>query len=133
MNLWLLTLEIPLAKPLPSLANSRHHWATKARIVKAQRHSTALHLKARGHAFLREWAVMRPNENLRLECTLTRIGKRDLDGDNLQAAFKHCRDQVAAECGIDDGSARWDWRYSQERGAPAIRIRLEVLQREVER
>lgn len=126
--LWLVTLEIPLAKALPSLANARLHWAHKARTVKAQRHTTALHLRARGAAFLREWGVMRPNENLRLECTLTRVAPKRLDDDNLAAAFKAVRDQVAAECGIDDGSKRWDWKYSQEAGAPAIRIRLEVLQ-----
>ena len=37
------------------------------------------------------------------------------------------RDQVADECGLDDGSKRWEWHYAQERGAPAYRIRLEVL------
>lgn len=128
MTRWELTLEIPLSKPLPSSANLREHWAPKARRVKLSRAHVAAHLRTTGAAFLREWAVMRPNQALRLECTLTRVAKRELDSDNLQGAFKAVRDQVAAECGIDDGSKRWDWKYSQEAGAPAIRIRLEVLQ-----
>jgi hypothetical protein len=133
MTRWLIDLEVPLAKALPSLANARLHWATKARTVKAQRHSAALHLRARGSAFLREWRVMRGNESLRIACTLTRVAPRHLDSDNLQTAFKHWRDQVAEECELDDGSKRWEWNYAQEVGRPAIRIRLEVLTHEVAR
>lgn len=127
MTRWELTLDVPLAKALPSLANARLHWAMRASIVKDQRQRTALHLRARGSAFLREWRVMSGNEALRIACTLTRVAPRKLDGDNLQGAFKAVRDQVAEECGLDDGSSRWDWHYAQESGSPAIRIRLEVL------
>ena len=127
--LWLLTLEIPLAKPLPSLANSRMHWRALAELKAQQRHRLALHLRARGAAFMREWTVMRPNESLRLDVTWTRISPRELDDDNNVAAFKTYRDELAKWVGINDRSKRYEWRYSQERGAPAIRIRLEVLQR----
>ncbi len=121
-----LTLDIPLAKPLPSLANSRMHWRALASLKKAQRHRTALHM--RHHVAMLLWALRKAgNETFRIACTLTRIGPRDLDGDNLQGAFKAIRDQVAEECGLDDGSKRWDWHYAQERGAPGYRIRLEVL------
>jgi hypothetical protein len=130
---WEIDLEIPLSKPLPSANNLREHWAVKANRVKASRLRTAAYLRTKGAAFLREWRVMSGNEALRLACTLTRIAPRELDDDNLQGAFKGIRDQVAEECGIDDGSKRWDWRYAQAKGAPAIRIRLEVLTREVAR
>jgi hypothetical protein len=133
MTRWELSLEIPLTKALPSSANMREHWALKARRVKLARAHVAAHLRTAGAAFLREWRVMRSNGALRIACTLTRVAPRVLDSDNLQSAFKATRDQVAAECGIDDGSARWDWRYAQECGAPAIRIRLEVLTHEVAR
>lgn len=133
MTRWEVTIDIPLAKPLASIANERLHWSAKARTVKAQRHSTALHLRAQGHAFLREWRVMSGNTNLRIACTLTRVAPRVLDGDNLQGAFKGVRDQVAEECALDDGSKRWDWHYAQERGRAAYRIRLEVLMHEVVR
>lgn len=128
-----ITIEIPCEKPLPSAANLREHWAAKASRVKASRLRTAAYLRTKGAAFLREWRVMSGNEALRLACTLTRIAPRELDGDNLQGAFKGIRDQVAEECGLDDGSKRWDWRYAQGKGAPAIRIRLEVLTVEVSR
>ena len=48
--------------------------------------------------------------------TLTRIGPRLLDGDNLQAAGKGVRDQVARWLGCDDNpAAPVTWRYAQER------------------
>ena len=128
-----LTVEVPLAKALPSANNLREHWARRAERVRGQRTWTAAHIRTQGAAFLREWRVMRGNEALRLACTLTRVAPRQLDSDNLQGAFKGIRDQVAEECGIDDGSPRWDWRYAQASGAPAIRIRLEVLTAEVHR
>lgn len=133
MTRWLLDLEIPCDKPLPSAANLREHWAARASRVKTQRNTAAFHLRTSGRSFLNEWRVMRSNENLRIACTLTRVAPRELDGDNLQGAFKGIRDQVAMECGLDDGSKRWDWHYAQAKGSPAILIRLEVLTHEVTR
>lgn len=49
---------------------------------------------------------------------LSRLGPRQLDGDNLQAGFKAVRDQVAAECGIDDGDPGVTWIYEQETSKP---------------
>ena len=129
-----LALVIPLAKPLPSLANERLHWRPLAELKAKQRKRMALHMRAQGSVFLREWQVMRGNEALRLAVTLTRISPRTLDKhDNLRSAFKATVDQIADEVGLDDRSPRIDWHYTQERGAPAIRIRLEVLTHEVGR
>lgn len=132
MTRWEVTMTWALPKPLPSGANLREHWATKARRVKCQRMVAALHCRTQGAAFFREWAVMRANEALRLECTLTRVAPRRLDDDNLAHAFKAIRDEVALSAGIDDGSPRWVWRYGQESGDAAVRVRLVVMQRNEE-
>ncbi len=63
-----------------------------------------------------EWAVWRwveINDAPGYAVTLTRIGKRKLDSDNLQGGFKAIRDAIAKAFGIDDGSDRWGWRYDQ--------------------
>jgi len=55
-----------------------------------------------------------------------RIGRNDLDDDNLAASAKHIRDGVADALGIDDGdqaSARWSYR--QSRGPFGARVRFE--------
>src|SRR5579883_1055616 len=46
--------------------------------------------------------------------TLTRIGVRFLDSDNLQGALKAVRDEVAVQIGADDADPRLVWRYEQE-------------------
>ena len=116
----MISITVPLA--LPSLANARMHWATKARIVKEQRRQTSIHLLIRGvkwHAF--------SSSGHSFLVTLTRIGSRKLDSDNLQSAFKAPRDAVAACIGLDDGSPRWTWVYGQERGKPGFRIEIEAM------
>ena len=58
--------------------------------------------------------------------TLTRIGKKLLDDDNLASAFKHARDQVAHWAGVDDGSPLYTWRYEQRIGKEyGIEIEIE--------
>ncbi len=67
--------------------------------------------------------------------TLTRIGPRTLDDDNLAGAFKHVRDGVADWLRIDDGDKRLSWRYEQRRGLPkeyAAEIRIEAAMQLVE-
>lgn len=132
-SLWAVMFEVPLAKPLPSLANWRGHWAAKAQIVKRQREVTALAMVTRGGEWLRQWRIMRANERLGVGVLLTRIAPRELDSDNLQGAFKGIRDEVAKHIGIDDRSPRYAWEYHQQRGKPAIRVCLEVLRPEVPR
>jgi hypothetical protein len=89
-----------------SEANSRDHWAAKARRVRMQRRS----------AFLRVLAA-RPKRGIPSTVCLTRIApSRGLDGDNLQSALKAVRDGVADALGINDGSPDLTWNYSQRRG-----------------
>lgn len=104
-------VEIPMA--LPSVANLREHWATKAKRVKAQRNAVRLAMT---------WRRRVP---LPVVVTLTRIGLRRLDSDNLQGAFKAVRDQVAAQLEVDDADPRVTWCYQQEKGRSGVRIELE--------
>jgi hypothetical protein len=104
------SITIPLR--LDSMLNLRLHHMSKHRKVKAQR----------------EAAIVVPC-GTPVPCTvlLTRIGPRELDGDNLQGAFKALRDGIASRLGVDDRDPRVSWLYHQERGQPkeyAVRITI---------
>lgn len=108
-----MTLTIPYR--LPSMANARLHWVAKARIVKDQRQLVTM--------FLGRW----PRPALPVTVRLTRIAPRALDGDNLQGAFKACRDSVATWLGVDDADTRVVWEYAQSKGgAKRYAIVIEV-------
>ncbi len=47
--------------------------------------------------------------------TLTRLGPRTLDNDNLLGACKWVRDGVAKALGLDDADPRIEWRYAQQK------------------
>lgn len=59
-----------------------------------------------------------------LVVTITRIGPRKLDDDNLQSSCKYVRDMIAAAVGIDDGSAQYTWRYAQLTGAYGVDVEV---------
>lgn len=59
------------------------------------------------------WKVIPP---LPLLVTITRIGPRTLDDDNLASACKYVRDEIAKVVGVDDGSNQYTWRYEQIKG-----------------
>lgn len=99
-----LVICAPLA--LPSAANLREHWATRHRRVAKQRADLAMFVSWRPFP---------------LPCVvrLVRVAPRPLDGDNLQAAFKAIRDELALRLGLpDDRDPRVTWEYGQERGRP---------------
>ena len=56
--------------------------------------------------------------------TITRIGPRRLDSDNLQSAAKFVRDQIAATVGVDDGSNMYTWQYEQRIGKYGVDIEI---------
>jgi hypothetical protein len=89
-----------------SEANQREHWAVKSKRKKEQQFH--FRLIWRGIHFS-------PEVNLPAAITFTRYSCRKMDSDNLAGAFKHVRDQLAIEIGIDDGSDRITWEYRQER------------------
>ena len=100
------SVEIPVRAV--SLANQREHWGKRA--GRAKQHRKAAWLAARVH-------------DLPLIVILTRIGKRKLDGDNLQGALKSIRDGVADRLGVDDANPLVRWEYAQELGKQyAVRI-----------
>ena len=86
-----------------STMNRREHWPVKARRAKEERLV----------AFLRC-----PNHPVPCTVTLTRIAPRELDGDNLQASFKHVRDGIADRLKVDDRDKRVTWLYGQRKGKP---------------
>ncbi|MEK9722414.1 MAG: hypothetical protein VW405_02865 [Rhodospirillaceae bacterium] len=101
---------------LVSEANTREHWAKKAKRAKAQRAAALMAMRAAGSAKIEPPYVV----------VLTRIAPRVLDDDNLARAFKAVRDGVAEALRVDDGDTRQiRWAYRQERGEPkehAVRV-----------
>lgn len=86
--------------------NTREHHQARARRAKLHRQTT-------------HWA-MKVARKPDLPCivTLTRLAPRELDGDNLQAGLKACRDGVADWLGVDDRDPRVTWAYGQKKGKP---------------
>ncbi len=101
---------------LPSLPNERWHWRTAARHKRHQREMTAA------------WMYGMRLPPLPLVVTITRVGPRALDDDNLAAACKYVRDQIAAAVGEDDGSPLYTWRYEQRVGKYGVDV--EIVARE---
>lgn len=109
------TLEIPMR--VVNESNRRDHWGVKARRVKAQRRAVALAWRA---AWMPVVGIVKPSS-----VRLTRLAARTLDTDGLVRAFKAVRDQIAEECGFDDGDPGVRWQYAQEK-AKGYAIRVEV-------
>lgn len=61
----------------------------------------------------------------RVKVTLTRLGPRTLDSDNLASAGKYVRDTIALIAGVDDGSPLWQWVYEQEQ-CPRYGVRIQI-------
>lgn len=122
----MIAIEFPLV--LPSVANLREHWAKKAKRVKVQRSATRIYMSASRLAIINEPGIGPDGlwPRCSLSVRLTRVAPRTLDGDNLQAAFKAVRDEIAAYLGIDDGDERIRFTYAQAKGKAAVRIELSV-------
>lgn len=108
-----------------SESNQREHWthkAKRAQIQRQQSHYAWLKVVKPGLMF----EVLQPPYVV----TITRIGPKVLDSDNLARSQKTVRDQVATELGIDDGSDLIDWRYDQEAtGRREYAVRVEISSR----
>jgi hypothetical protein len=105
-------IEVSLPLRTRSTLNVREHWTRRARRMQAQRAVVRMRL-----------AVVKLS--LPAVVTLTRVGPRALDGDNLQGALKAVRDGVADALGVDDGSEDIQWFYSQEKGTHAVHVKVE--------
>lgn len=87
-----------------SEANQREHWAVKARRKRSQQRDFSI-----------LWKTQKQVIELPATFTFTRYACKLMDSDNLAGAFKHVRDQLAKEIGIDDGSDQIRFEYKQER------------------
>ncbi len=100
---WILPIKI-ISEP-----NTNHHWSVKYKRGKEQKKQIWL-------AFYND----QPKIRLPCEVTLTRIGPRKLDEDNLIASFKAVRDEIADHLipgkkpGQADSDFRITWDYKQE-------------------
>lgn len=109
-------LHIPIR--LQSLANTRMHWRAMMRLKQQQRSATKLSM------------LGKPVPPLPLIVIITRIGPRKLDDDNLAAACKYVRDQVAECVGVDDGSPLYTWVYRQRNdGRHQHGVEVEIVHR----
>lgn len=92
-------LEFTIKVKTVSEANRWEHWAKKHRRVKLQRTlAKAATLAAFGKNKINSGTV-----------TITRIGAKALDDDNLASSLKAIRDGIADAIGIDDGNDVVKW------------------------
>ena len=84
---------VPGLKTVSEL-NDRSHWGAKNRRKQDQQEQVAV-------------AMLNALRGRRIELpcvvTMTRIGPKKMDNDNLAGAMKHCQDQIARQLGVDDG------------------------------
>ena len=116
---WAVLVRLPIK--VESEANKREHWRKVNKRKQEQREATHMAVAA---AF-KKTPLQAP-----LIVTLTRIGPRKLDSDNVVGGFKFVRDGVAKAVGIDDGDrARIGWNYAQRTSSPKAEIRygIEIL------
>lgn len=100
-----LSVTIPIRTV--SLTNKREHWGDRARRSKAEKDAVG-------------WMV--PKCKPPCTVTLTRIGPKLLDDDNLRGALKAVRDGIAAKLSVDDSDPTVVWNYAQEKGDYAVRV-----------
>jgi hypothetical protein len=106
-----------------SEANSRSHWAAKAKRVSGQRSASKW---ACGPALAEYRVGLAKGYVPRVTVLLERIAPSSgLDDDNLRSSMKACRDGVADALEVNDRDPRVRWEYGQARGKPkeyAVRI-----------
>jgi hypothetical protein len=98
---------------LASKLNQRLHWSKRARDSRNERQLA--YLVTAWHA---------------APCvvTITRIGPRRLDDDNLAGACKSVRDGIADRLGVDDGGDLVQWRYAQRSEGARYAVEIEIEQ-----
>jgi len=109
------TLTARIETTLARGQNNREHHRVRAARVVAEREATRLSLSSG------DWrgdAVSLRRLELGARVTIVRpFVSTPLDSDNLSAACKAVRDEVAAFLGVDDASARLHWVYLQSPAA----------------
>lgn len=98
-----------------STINRREHWTVRAKRNREQRKLA--------------WGTMAECRVPQPDAAIITLERRypnhlkPMDSDNLAISFKAVRDGIADYLGIDDGSARLLWRYTQ---TPAVRWGVNV-------
>ena len=112
-----------------SEANKKEHWSVSSKRHKNQQ---------------RTLRILLPKDNYPIPCiiTLTRMGGRKIDDDNLPVSMKYCRDEISDIIlgnvyqkgigltqkrlkGRNDDNPLVEWRYAQEAGLfKGIRISI---------
>ena len=99
-----ISITVPGLQTISEL-NWRGHWAKRDRRRKEQQKAV--------YTAWRQAMFGKRAPTLPCVVRLTRFGPRLLDGDNLQASFKFCRDTVADLLKVDDGDERIQFVYDQ--------------------
>jgi hypothetical protein len=99
----------------PSLNNLRLHWRELDGLKKKQKRAVEAQL------------AYRELPPLPVVVTMTRVGPRALDDDNLKSSMKYVRDTIAKFYGVDDASELYDWRTEQRKGEYALEITIESV------
>jgi hypothetical protein len=103
-------VPIRLVSPL----NGAHgHWSQQASNRKRQRTATWV-------AWLEAKMPRQLEPGQRVK--ITRVGPRELDGDNLQSSAKSVRDEVAKLLGINDKLDVWE--YDQAKGDYGVELEI---------
>lgn len=107
--------------------NRKEHWATRMRRIKVERERTGWWLL--GHGFA-AWAKEVRGKG-KLVVTMIRFAKKRMDDDNLVAALKGVRDEVARMLCVDDGDEEsvvfcYGQKIVGPSHAPGVMIRVVV-------
>src|SRR5450631_3075163 len=100
---------------LRTQTNNTGHWSNRHREVKRTHEAVAICWLA---------AIGREKLLPPFLVTLTRVGPRRVDSDNVVSSAKHVRDQIAHCLGIDDGDPRIEFVYAQEIGPYAVKVKV---------
>jgi hypothetical protein len=121
-------VQVFLPLKLVSEANARDGWRAKAKRAHEQRRVT--HMATRAQILVRTGGDASQFGRCPLTVTITRLGRRELDSDNLARACKAVRDGVSDALGVTDNDPRITWRPEQLKGrAYGVEIRIEQTPR----
>lgn len=114
-------MSLVVTLPLRTISelNARDGWRARARRMKEHRTVARMAVMPRlgeigpfGPSEVKAWRL---TAAMQLRVTLTRIGPRLLDDDNLRGALKGIRDGVADALGVKDNDPRVVWGYWERR------------------
>ena len=120
-----MTVEFDIPIRLRSGLNCREHWAVKAKRVREERLATAVWMRP----ILRLAPHQVPPVTLAppFVVTITRVGPRRMDDDNVAGGAKGVRDEIARQLGVNDGDTdAVRFVYGQRLGPYGVRVRIQA-------